>query len=384
LSPLPVSLDQALAFRLERQHLTRPAANPEAAAAALFGAQAQVQSAALLQLRARTDGVTDHALRDALLTERSLVKLWAQRSTLHLIPTRDLGLLLAMRRLAVRNYHNWYGKEGLQPDQIERLVAAIAEALADGPHSRMDLSRRLSPVLGDWARPWLEHSWGGAIKLACALGHVCHGPAMDDSGGERANGSRANGNREAAFVRLDRWVGVPAVPDSRDGMKAVLRRYLAAFGPATIADFRKFTGLSGAPAPQAFADLRPELIPVDLDGRPGWALAADEGRLRAAEPAEGRITVLPLFDPWLLAHADTAQTVAPSHRKAVYRTAGWISATILRQGRVIATWGHKRTAGGWSVDIRPLTRIFKKELPPIEQALRHLSGGLPVTFRMME
>ncbi|MFV3076619.1 hypothetical protein [Niveispirillum fermenti] len=52
----PITMAQALAFRLDRQHLTRPAPDALAAAHSLIGAQAQVQSAALLQLRARADG----------------------------------------------------------------------------------------------------------------------------------------------------------------------------------------------------------------------------------------------------------------------------------------------------------------------------------------
>lgn len=369
--PLPVTLPQALAFRLDRQHLIGPAADPLAAARALLGAQAQVHSAAVLQLRARTGACDEAALDRLLYQDRSLVKLWAQRSTLHLMPRDDLGLMLAFRRLYIGNYHRWYEGEGLTPDQVERLVAAVADALAShGPHSRMDLSRRLVPVLGEWARPMLEHSWGGIIKLACALGHVCHGPAR---GGEE-------GEREALFVHLPGWAGTPETMQPRAAMAGLLRRYLHAFGPATPADFRKFSGIAAGPVRQAFDDLAGELLPVSLAGKAAFALAADEGALRDAAPPEGHLAVLPLFDPYLLAHADTGQYLDDRHRPAVYRTAGWISAVVLRQGRVVATWAHRRTAKGWSVELAPLSKIYKKELPVLTRRLRHLSGGLPVAL----
>lgn len=366
---MPVTLPQALAFRLDRQHLAGPAADPLAAARALLGAQAQVHSAAVLQLRARTGACADGDMDRLLYQDRSLVKLWAQRSTLHLTPRDDLGLMLAFRRLYVGNYHRWYENEGLSPEQVERLVAAVAEALAThGPHSRMDLSRRLVPVLGEWARPMLEHSWGGIIKLACALGHVCHGPAK---GGEE-------GEREAMFVHLPAWAGPPDPLEPRAAMASLLRRYLHAFGPATPADFRKFTGIAAEPVRQAFADLGAELLPVSLAGKAAFALAVDEGALRDAAPAEGHLAVLPLFDPYLLAHADTGQYLDDCHRPAVYRTAGWISAVVLRQGRVVATWTHRRTPRGWAVALSPLARVYKKELPAITRRLRHLAGGAPV------
>ncbi|HYE50034.1 MAG TPA: crosslink repair DNA glycosylase YcaQ family protein, partial [Azospirillaceae bacterium] len=348
---LKIDLDRALAFRLARHHLIEPAAGPLEAARSLIGAQAQVHSAGVLQLRARSaawpaDGVDGH-----LYGDRSLVKLWAQRGTLHMTATDDLGLVLAMRRLQVGSYHSWYASEGLSPEQVETLVGAVADAVAAGPHSRMDLSRRLVPVLGEWARPMLEHSWGGIIKLACALGHVCHGPARD--GGE--------GEREALFVHLPGWAALPPAPEPRAAMAALLRRYLAVYGPAGQADFRKFTGLYAAPARQAFEDLAEELVPVDLEGRAAFVLARDEEALRTAEPPPGHVAVLPLFDPWLLAHADSAQTVQPRHRPAVYRTAGWISAVVLRQGRVVATWSHRRRAAGWEVELTPLVRVTKAE-----------------------
>ncbi len=374
-APLPVGLPQALAFRLARQHLTAPAPDPLTAARSLLGAQAQVHSAAVLQLRARSGSCPDAAIDGALYGDRSLVKMWAQRSTLHLVPRDDLGLILLLRRLYSGAYHSWYAREGLSADQVDRLVAAVAEALAThGPHSRMDLSRRLVPVLGDWAKPWLEHSWGGIIKLAAALGHVCHGPPRLKAD-RAADADSAPAAAEALFVSLPHWTAVPPLPEERAGVAALLRRYLAVYGPATPADARKFLLLPAAPIRQAFADLAPELLAVDLAGRKAFALKADEAALRAAEPPEGHLAVLPLFDPWLLAHADTGQYLDDRHRGAVYRTAGWISPVVLRQGRVVATWTHRRAAGGWQVTVTPLARLTKKELRPIERALSRLAEG---------
>lgn len=375
-SALPIGLPQALAFRLDRQHLLTPAADPVAAAVALIGAQAQVHSAGVLQLRARTAACPDADVDRALYADRTLVKMWAQRSTLHLVPTRDLGLILRLRRLYAANYHAWYAREGLSPVQVDRLVAAIGDAVAaHGPHSRMDLSRRLVPVLGDWAQPWLEHSWGGAIKLAAALGHVCHGPPRTKADRSEDDATAA---AEALFVSLPQWTGLPELPDDGTAMAEILRRYLSVFGPANAADFRKFTGLPAAPVRLAFAALEGEVVPVDLEGRKTFVLARDEAALRAAAPPEGHLTALPLFDPWLLAHADTGQYLDDRHRPAVYRTAGWISPVILRQGRVVATWAHKRTTAGWQVTLSPLAKLGKREAKPIRAAIARLAGGLPV------
>lgn len=372
-----ITLPQALSFRLDRQNLTQPAGDALTAARGLIGAQAQVHSAAILQLRARSEaGAGEDDIDRALYHDRSLVKLWAQRSTLHLMPADDLPLILAIRREQVSAYHNWYAKEGLSPEQVDMLVDAVVRTLEQGAHSRMDLSRRLVPTLGEWARPMLEHSWGGIIKLACALGHVCHGPA------EKAE---REGAREALFVHLAQWLGrAMEMPDGRTAMAALLRRYLAVYGPATPSDFKKFVGFYARPAQQAFADLAGEIVPVTLGGRMAYVLEQDLEPLMAAAPADGQIHVLGLFDPYLLAHVNTGQYLDDRFRPAIYRTAGWISPVILRQGRVVATWTHKRVAGpkgkgAWEVRVAPLERVYKKELPAISRGLRRLSGGLPVT-----
>lgn len=391
-SALTITLPQMLAFRLERQHLLAPATDAMMAAGSLIGAQAQVHSAGILQLRARSlTGTDDAAMTRSLMGDRTLVKLWAHRSTLHLMPAADLPMVLGVRRLRTAAYLNWYTKEGLSPDQVDRLIEAIVEALALGPHSRMDLSRRLVPTLGEWARPWLEHSWGGVIKLACALGHLCHGPGPG-SGGEMAAGDAETGLREARFVRLDRWLpgGAPVPMAGPAAVTALLRRYLAAFGPASPADFRKFTGLQAEPIRDAFACLAPELVPVEWGQERGFILGEDVPALIAAAPPPGHISVLPLFDPWLLAHQDTSPYVEDRHRPAIYRTAGWISPVVLRQGRVVAHWSHRRVGGmqtgktaprpGWQVVLTPLEKVYKKELPAIRQGLRRLSGGLPVVL----
>ncbi|MFM2044846.1 MAG: hypothetical protein RLY86_3422 [Pseudomonadota bacterium] len=383
---MQVSVPQALAFRLARQHLTAPAGDAVTAARAVLGAQAQVQSAAILQLRARTAaGFAAAAAEGALWRDRSLVKLWGHRSTLHLMAREDVALLRAVRRLAIGGYHAWYAKGGLTPDQVDLLVQAVRDTLAGhGPHSRMDLSRRLVPVLGEWARPWLEHSWGGVIKLACALGHVCHGPPLRPGADGDAGGAAAGEEREAKFVHLPDWLGpvwsgggaVPGgtVQDGATALPGLVRRYLSAFGPATAADIRKFTGLPAGPVAAALAALGPDLMRVDLAGRSTYLLARDEAVLREAEPTPGAITIIPLFDPWLLGHVDTGQYLDDRFRPAVYRTAGWISPVVLRQGRVIATWTHRRTVKGWDVTVTPLERVWKKDLPAITRALRHLAG----------
>lgn len=331
----------------------------------------------MLQLRARTASLADGELQALLQQERSLVRLWALRSTVHLFPSDDVADLIALRSHMQHLYHRWICERGgLEPRQMERLLREVVKALGRQPLSRLALSRVLTPRLGEWARPWLEHSWGGILKLAAARGLLCHRPP-----GIVAGAATEEAEREAHFVRLDQWLAPmkPVAPDA--GVARLLRRYLASYGPATAADARKFFGIPAGPLAAAFRRLRRELIEVEAFGRPHWLLARDEAALRETVPPPGHLVALPLFDPWLLAHSITDATIDPSHRKAVYRTAGWISPVLLRQGRVVATWSHRRTAAGWSVAITPLARLTKAETRHALERLRHLAGGVPVRLQ---
>ena len=59
----------------------------------MCGVQAQLQTAAELQLAARVDGVTQADVRAAVWERRALVKAWTLRGTLHLHPAGELPLL---------------------------------------------------------------------------------------------------------------------------------------------------------------------------------------------------------------------------------------------------------------------------------------------------
>ncbi|MEE8270543.1 MAG: winged helix DNA-binding domain-containing protein [Alphaproteobacteria bacterium] len=361
---LDLRLTQALAFRLHRQCLASPAPDVVTAATRLLGAQAQVHSAAVLQLRARCRTVSAAAIAAALQDRRDLVKIWAQRSTLHLVATADLPMVLALVRRFVHRYHRHFANHGLSHDQITQLAAAIGEAVAERPMSRADLADRLTPRLGQWARPWLESSWGGAVKLAALMGLLCHGPDR---------------SRETTFVGLDGWVAPPPATVDRDHLGLLARRYLGAYGPATPRDLAKFTGLDAAAARGAFERIVTDLMPVSVAGARAWALAADERDLRGAEMPAGAINVLPHFDPYLLAHADTGQVVPPRHRKRIYRIAGWISPVVLREGRVVAVWSQRRAGTRWTVTVEPLARLGKRPLRRAERGLRALAGAVGVT-----
>src|SRR5262249_15362071 len=94
--------NQVRARRLARSSLTGRSTELVEVVRQIGGIHAQVQASAELQLAVRVDGVTQQDVRDALWRDRTLVKTWALRGTLHLHPADELPLWFAARR-ALRN-----------------------------------------------------------------------------------------------------------------------------------------------------------------------------------------------------------------------------------------------------------------------------------------
>jgi hypothetical protein len=358
--PIDLSLDQVRAFRLARQFLIEPAPDAVAAAARLLGAQAQVHSAGVLQLRARCPSVTSGAVRAAQFETRRLVKMWTQRSTLHIVAAADLPLILALRDERMPARMRWLETQGLTAKAMQELARAIADAVADGHLSRRQIADLVCPQIGDWAREWIEQSWGSVLKSVSEPGYLCHGPTDSTNG---------------TFRRLDRWVPVERM-DVAAGLRRFLDRYLAAFGPATEQDFAKFSGLPVTAARAIFARDKKKLVRVAFAGRAAWARGADEAALRDAAMPDDHFAVLPAFDPYLLAHADTAQFVAEKHRKLVSRQSGWISPVILKRGEVVGVWFHAARASGIEVTVRPFGRPPKGLRRRVTDAALQLLAGL--------
>src|ERR1044071_6644975 len=126
---LRITWQRAAAWRLRRQHLLRraPAGSMLAVASRLCGLHAQVMSSAESTVWARVEDLDRRAVQRALWEERSLVKTWAMRGTLHLLPAGELPLWHAGLRTSRRYLREkaWQNNFGISLAQLDRLTEAI-------------------------------------------------------------------------------------------------------------------------------------------------------------------------------------------------------------------------------------------------------------------
>jgi len=367
--------EEVLTRRLQRQSLRPRAAAPAAGdvAAALGGLHAQLLSSAELTLWARVDGLPPGAVARALWEDRTLVKTWAMRGTLHLLPAADYPLWQAA--LSTRRGHErgaWLRYFGVSLAELEAVLEAISAALDGPPLTREALAAAIaretgSPALGEK----LLGSWGSLLKPAAFQGRLCFGP---------------NQGPNVCFTRPDRWLagraaGRPAPLDPEAALREVTRRYLTTYGPATREDLGRWWGETPPRAGAMLAALGDEIVPVEIAGGPpgagpAWALAGD---VEAPPPPSPSVCLLPAFDQYVVTAPRKASPVIPAGAvRRVYRPQGWLSPVLLVDGRFAGTWRHERRGARLEVTVEPFAALparIKKAAAGEAERLAGFAGG---------
>ena len=317
-------------MRAAAQRLTRSAAAEATPATILydvFGLQAQLWSATALGMRTRSAGLDAGTVTRALNSDRSIVRTWLMRGTLHVVATEDVRWLLhVMGPVFARAGSTRHAQLGLDDDLKARGVAAIRMILSDaGPITRYELVDRLRSrqvVLNPKTQAPIH-----LVGLAALQGVICLGPDRDDG--------------ESTYVLLDDWVPQARLPSRETALSELARRYFAAYGPATVEDLGVWSGLPMIEARSAVSGARASLVEVVLHGQPGFALSE---RLRPSTKAQKTdVRLLPAFDTYLLAYRRRDLAVAQALQRRLQRGGGWLHPAVVVNGRAVAAWSLRKS-----------------------------------------
>jgi hypothetical protein len=360
-----ITARQALAWRLRRHGLAdRPAAgDPAEVAGRLCGLHAQVMGSAELSVLARVGDLPRTAVADALWRERSLVKMWAARGTLHLLPAAELGMWLGALG-TLRKFGN-NGKA-----DTERICAAVGPALRGRVLSRRELADEVGRSTGS-ARlaGWVRSSWGSDLKAASFRGLLCFAEPA---------------GAVTRFAAPDTWIAGIDRPDTpEEALRAVARRFLQAYAPATEESIARWW--VGPPTTAVgrslLAALGAEAGPVTFAGGNAWVLAADLDEMRGAQAAAS-YRLLPAFDPWVLAMSRDEPFVRPDHLSEVFRPAGRIAPVVLARGRIAGRWTHRVVKREVQVSIMPFERITRPGRAALADEANRIATHLDRSLRL--
>jgi winged helix DNA-binding protein len=378
---LKLTWPRAAAWRIRQHHLDQrtPAGSMLAVSSRLCGLHAQVMSSTELTLWARVEDLDRRAVQRALWEDRTLVKTWAMRGTLHLLPAAELSLWHAALSTSRRYLRPalWKKYFGITLEQLDRLTEAIGSALDGRVMTREELVEEIKRLTGSAAfgAKIALSSWGTVLKPAAFTGRLCFGPSV----GQRVR-----------FTRPDTWLAaarsrppVDSKMDPQAATAAVTRRFLAAYSPATYHDLaRWWGGGSVATAKQWIAALGNEVTPVDLEGAQAWMLAAHARQLRELPPTRS-VRLLPGFDQYVIGASRHAEHLLPGDlRRRVYRPQGWISPVLLVNGMMRGTWRHEVKSSRVEVVVEPFVKQPAWVRRAAGQEAERLAAFLGCTLRL--
>jgi Winged helix DNA-binding domain len=336
---------------LERQLLLRRSAMPvDRAVEHLCGLQAQTATSWYVGLWSRLERFDPRSVVD-LLQARKLVRVVLMRSTIHLVSDRDL---VAMRRplqaVIVRSMRTNWGRRlpGVDVDEVTAAGRALLEA---EPLTFGELGRRLQ-------RRWPEHDAASLAQVVRAHAALVQVPPRGLWGRSGL----------ALHTTAEHWLGRPLAPG--EAPDELLLRYLGAFGPASVADARTWSGLTGLR--EVFERLRPGLRRfTDERGRELFDLP-DAPRPDPGTPAPARF--LYDYDNLLLSHDDRGRFLDAEHRRLLWPGDNRVAGAALLDGVVRGGWRLQRERDAATLLVQSPARLSEAATSALaEEGLRLLA-----------
>jgi hypothetical protein len=333
--------------RLHRQLLANnPAATPHDAVAHFGAIQAQDYLGALWAVGVRTRGAAERDVEQAL-AERSIVRCWPMRGTLHFVAAEDVRWMLELLAPRVLKRHRLRLERDFELDAraLSRSRTAVERALRDGKSlTRPELYATLEK-----AKIATGNSRG--LHILFALAH------------ERVLCFGARRGKQPTFALLDEWLPASKPKSREEALAELARRYFASHAPASAADFAWWSGLTAKEAMEA----------MSLAG------GVDD----VSHPTKWNVRLLPPFDEWTLAYKDRSAVLEAALAKRVNAGGGIINALIVIQGEVAGSWTRELRGNQVALTLSPFRPLTAREQRAIDREAARYAAFLGTTARVL-
>jgi hypothetical protein len=332
------TLARQLLLRRERLDVT-------AAVGRVAALQAQRPRAPYVALAARLEGFEREQL-SAALHARTVVRATLMRETLHLVTAEDYPFDAVAMAPYFNRLRERHLPDGVGMDRVVELAAQAEQALTQPLEGTA-----LRPILAELEAQMDDDRVWRRVRTNARILHV--------PGDE----THAFGQRNR-FVAAAAWLGASEAGEA-EGTTRLVRRYLAAFGPASRADVAAFTGLAVAAVAPALERLEPEL--ERLEDERGRELLDLGGAPRPPEEIPAPLRLLGEWDNVLLAHADRTRLFDDETRRRVIRKNGDVLPTILLDGVVAGRWWWSRKKDVATLEATPFVKLTNAQRSELER-----------------
>jgi hypothetical protein len=355
--------------RLHRQHLLHPIAATPQEIVSWFGAvQSQEYPGGKWALAQRIRGVTDATIEQAF-TNGEILRTHVLRPTWHFVAPADIRWMLKLTAPRVNSaVISYYRANELDDALFARCNTLMGEALAGGKHLTKVALRQ---VLGN----------AGIVADMTRLAFILLRAELD---GVVVSGAR-QGNQQTYALLEER---VPPAPElsREEALAALTLRYFTSHGPATLKDYRWWSGLTMGEVREGMELVKSELSEAIVEGQSYWFREA----VIPARNDSPTVYLLPCYDEYLVGYASADRHIV---REAGYTEplAGWGDwgniinfHTIALNEKVIGSW--KPTTKKQTLTITPtfFREILEREMTVYHAAVRRYGEYLGVEVQGIE
>lgn len=283
------------------------------------------------------------------IERHEVIRARLMRGTLHLVSARDFyAYAVATQDLHRGAWNRLQVGRGVEPKQ----VAALAIAFARTPRPKEDVLEHIRGRIGG--------ALGGPFNWLVWRFVSAHADLVTAPPG----GHWEYGGTDAPYVAARHWIANGERPSEDVALETLVRRSLAAFGPATLADVAKFAGQVPARVRPALERIGPTLRTFsDEEGRRLYDLPrAPRPDAELAAP----VRFLPRYDELLISYQHRDRVIAPSHRRAVYSKNAIVEAVVMVDGFAAGTWTVVRAKKEAVLRIAAFARLGPRDRVAVE------------------
>lgn len=359
-----VSLENAADFTLRRHHLIEKAPRDDAidVVGDILGLNAQGALNFQLSLWNRVADLDTGFIPKAIFDDRSLVRSWLMRDTVHIIPASRFPLFRkALERSLMTEWNRWTVRTGTKesPEAWEPLYPRVLDILKDRP---LTVSQMLEKM--GWSGTDARRKLSRLIREMSLRGLVCHAT----SSGPWYH------NVQHAFARVDQWLPDVDFTSEEEATHSLVRMYLRALGPASVGDFAYWSGMRMREARPIFDAISDSLVEVAIAHQRGALLILEEDLQVLLDSGEGRrpVKLLPQFDALIMGLRDKTRFIDPSMKKRIFLPRGDVTATILVDGRVWGVWKIRKDRRLWRLELSPFKAFSWADKDGVEEEIERL------------
>ncbi len=267
------------------------------------------------------------------------------RGTLHLLGAIDLPMYVAAMKTHLEHAReekllNLYG---VTHDEQVRITSVIRSALDGRRLTREELANevgkrvRLRPKV----QAHLLSGWGRLLQPAAFDGSLCFGPSQ---------------GRNVTFVRPDQWLEKWHEPSIDEAFKELLRRFFAAFGPATHQSVAHWWGTRPDRARDLMSSVADELQEVEFEGRQAWIRQVDIDEIKVAHTIHS-VRLLPSWDCYVMFYHPREFPVPHKFRLRIFRQLQGNAPVLLVDGLAAGVWERRQRGRQLEVRVDPFTTL---------------------------